>query len=56
MIAMTESAEFSLQSVGVATVTIVGLIVGGRYLLRPALRVAARTDIPEIFTATHQSS
>jgi glutathione-regulated potassium-efflux system protein KefB len=30
---------------------IVGLIVGGRYLLRPALRVVARTGIPELFTA-----
>jgi glutathione-regulated potassium-efflux system ancillary protein KefC/glutathione-regulated potassium-efflux system protein KefB len=29
-----------------------GLIFGGRFLLRPVLRVAARTDIPEIFTAT----
>lgn len=29
-----------------------GLIVGGRYLLRPILRVAAGTGIPEIFTAT----
>ncbi len=31
---------------------VVGLIVGGRYLLRPVLRVVARTDIPELFTAT----
>jgi glutathione-regulated potassium-efflux system protein KefB len=30
---------------------IVGLIAGGRYLLRPALRVVARTGIPELFTA-----
>jgi monovalent cation:proton antiporter-2 (CPA2) family protein len=32
--------------------TIVGLVVGGRLLLRPVLRVAARAEIPEIFTAT----
>ena len=32
--------------------TIVGLIVGGRWLLRPVLRIAARSEIPEIFTAT----
>lgn len=32
--------------------TIVGLIVGGRLLLRPVLRMAARSEIPEIFTAT----
>ncbi|MBT8077673.1 MAG: monovalent cation:proton antiporter-2 (CPA2) family protein [Gammaproteobacteria bacterium] len=29
-----------------------GLAVGGRYLLRPALRIVARTGIPELFTAT----
>ena len=32
--------------------TIVGLVVGGRLLLRPVLRIAARAEIPEIFTAT----
>lgn len=32
--------------------TIVGLIVGGRLLLRPVLRIAARSETPEIFTAT----
>ncbi len=32
--------------------TIVGLVVGGRLLLRPVLRIAARSEIPEIFTAT----
>jgi Kef-type K+ transport system membrane component KefB/voltage-gated potassium channel Kch len=38
--------------IAVAVVLICGLIVGGRYLLRPVLRIAARTEIPEIFTAT----
>jgi len=33
-----------------ATLTV--LIAGGRYLLRPVLRMVARTNIPEIFTAT----
>jgi glutathione-regulated potassium-efflux system ancillary protein KefC/glutathione-regulated potassium-efflux system protein KefB len=28
-----------------------GLIIGGHYLLRPVLRVVARTGIPELFTA-----
>ncbi len=28
------------------------LIAGGRYLLRPVLKVVARTDTPELFTAT----
>ena len=32
--------------------TIVGLVVGGRFLLRPVLRIAARSEIPEILTAT----
>ena len=32
--------------------TVIGLILGGRLLLRPVLRIAARSEIPEIFTAT----
>ncbi len=28
------------------------LIIGGRYLLRPILKVIARTNVPELFTAT----
>jgi monovalent cation:proton antiporter-2 (CPA2) family protein len=32
--------------------TIVGLIAGGRLLLRPVLRIAARAETPEILTAT----
>jgi len=31
---------------------IAGLIVGGRYLLRPVLRIVASTGIPELFTAS----
>ncbi len=38
--------------IGLIVMTLVGLIVGGRMLLRPALRIAARSGIPEIFTAT----
>ena len=30
---------------------IAGLIIGGRYLLRPIFRVVAGTDLPELFTA-----
>lgn len=37
---------------GIMAATIVGLVVGGRYLLKPVLQVAARSGIPEIFTAT----
>ncbi len=35
----------------VSVVAFAGLIVGGRYLLRPALRLVAKTDIKELFTA-----
>jgi glutathione-regulated potassium-efflux system ancillary protein KefC/glutathione-regulated potassium-efflux system protein KefB len=41
-----------LSAIAIAAATIFGLIVGGHYLLRPVLRIAARTQIPEIFTAT----
>jgi glutathione-regulated potassium-efflux system ancillary protein KefC/glutathione-regulated potassium-efflux system protein KefB len=43
---------FALRSFAIAVAIIGGMIIGGRYLLRPVLRVAARTQIPEIFTAT----
>ena len=32
--------------------TIVGLVVGGRLLLRPVLRIVAESGLPEIFTAS----
>ena len=38
----------TLKSVGI----LAGLIIGGRYLLRPILQIAAASRIPEIFTAT----
>jgi len=38
--------------VAIMVAAITGLIVGGRYLLRPLLRVVALTKLPEIFTAT----
>ena len=43
---------FGLGNFAIAFATIGGLIIGGHYLLRPVLRIAARTRIPEIFTAT----
>jgi monovalent cation:proton antiporter-2 (CPA2) family protein len=52
MFGATAGQGFKLASLAIAVVTIGGLIVGGRYLLRPALRIAARTQIPELFTAT----
>jgi len=38
--------------VGLMVATIGGLIIGGRYLIKPILNIAARSGIPEIFTAT----
>jgi monovalent cation:proton antiporter-2 (CPA2) family protein len=38
--------------IGLMAATIGGLIVAGRYLLPLAFRIAARSGIPEIFTAT----
>jgi glutathione-regulated potassium-efflux system protein KefB len=52
MFGAATSQEFEWIDIAVAVVLICGLIVGGRYLLRPVLRIAARTEIPEIFTAT----
>jgi len=43
---------FELSGFAIAVAVIFGLVLGGRYLLRPVLRIAARTRIPEIFTAT----
>lgn len=41
-----------VMQIGLMVVTIGGLVVGGRLLLKPVLQVAARSGIPEIFTAT----
>ena len=38
--------------IGLMIATIGGLIVAGRYLLTPTLRIAAQSGIPEIFTST----
>src|SRR5450755_448246 len=49
-------ASASASSDGIAALKIVAVIaaviVGGRYLLRPVLRIVARTQIAEVFTAT----
>jgi len=42
----------NFTQIGLMLLTIVGLIAGGRLLLRPVLKFAARSGIPEIFTAT----
>ncbi len=43
---------FKLGDALVVAGTIIVLIIGGRYLLRPVFRFVAGTNIPEIFTAT----
>lgn len=48
----TSGTEFDLLQFGRSIVLLLLLIVGGRYLLRPLLKIVARTDIPELFTAT----
>jgi monovalent cation:proton antiporter-2 (CPA2) family protein len=45
-------AAFDFTGVAAMVGTIGGLIVGGRFLLRPVLRIVAQTGIPELFTAT----
>ncbi len=42
----------NFAQIGIMVATIGGLIFGGRYLLKPIFKVAARSGIPEIFTAT----
>jgi monovalent cation:proton antiporter-2 (CPA2) family protein len=42
----------NFAQIGLMLGTIAALIVGGRLLLRPILRMAASADIPEILTAT----
>jgi len=46
------AGAFDYGAFALMALTIGGLIIGGRYLLRPILRIAARTEIPELFTAT----
>jgi len=46
------SGSITLGSGAVMIGAVAGLIVGGRYLLRPVFRIVARTGIPELFTAS----
>lgn len=43
---------FDIARAAFMALAIVGLIVGGRYVLRPILHIVAASKIPEIFTAT----
>ena len=48
----TNSDGFDFAQAGIMFATIAALIVGGRFLLKPVLQIAAGSKIPEIFTAT----
>jgi glutathione-regulated potassium-efflux system ancillary protein KefC/glutathione-regulated potassium-efflux system protein KefB len=52
MFGAAASQGFELSAFALPVAIIGGLVVGGHYLLRPVLRIAARTQIPEIFSAT----
>ena len=46
------ASSFNLVDVLTSVAILIGLIIGGRYLLRPVLHIAAGTGMPEIVTAT----
>ena len=52
MLGAAANQGFEFRSFASAVAIFFGLVIGGHYLLRPVLRIAARTQIPEIFTAT----
>jgi len=52
MLGGTSNGGLDLTQLAIMVLTIGGLIIGGRLLLRPVLQVAAGSKIPEIFTAT----
>ena len=52
MFGATASQGFEFRGFAMAVAIIGGLVIGGHYLLRPVLRIAARTQMPEIFTVT----
>jgi monovalent cation:proton antiporter-2 (CPA2) family protein len=52
MLGANTDGGIGATQVGIMVLTIGGLIIVGRYLLRPVLLIAAGSKIPEIFTAT----
>lgn len=52
MLGNSGGAGPSIGQIGIMVLTIGGLVVAGRFLLRPVLQIAAASKIPEIFTAT----
>lgn len=52
MFGASAAQGFDLRGIVLAIAVVSGLVIGGHYVLRPVLRIAARSGIPEIFTAT----
>lgn len=52
MLGAEASGGMNVSQAGIMLLAIGGLIVAGRFLLRPVLQIAAASRIPEIFTAT----
>jgi len=52
MLGSSVGGGIDASQAGLMLLTIGGLIIAGRYLLRPVLQIAAGTKITEIFTAT----
>lgn len=52
MLGSSSGNGMTASQAGIMVLTIGGLIVAGRFLLRPILQIAAGSKIPEIFTAT----
>ena len=48
----TTNSGINYTGIALVIATLLVLVVGGRYLLRPVMRVVAKTGIPELFTAT----
>lgn len=51
MLAADSAVSMAWQPVAVALLAIVALVAGGKYALRPILRIVASTDIHELLTA-----
>ena len=52
MLGTSTDGGMDATQIGIMVLTIGGLVLVGRYLLRPVLQIAAGSKIPEIFTAT----
>ncbi len=51
LLAVGSAMQLDWTAIGIAIAAIAALIIGGRYALRPALRIVAGSDIRELLTA-----